>query len=121
MLRCRECGSELVFSARQRGDELCGPCSRAANRRATKADLARAAPRGLTIVGRLRACVRDGRSAPFTASEARELLDALDLREGLLRELGECSRCRNVPERLRRHCPFCRGTKLERSVLEVLE
>jgi hypothetical protein len=27
---CRSCGSRLVFSARMRGDELCGPCSRIA-------------------------------------------------------------------------------------------
>jgi hypothetical protein len=27
---CRECGADLLFSARARGNGLCGPCTRAA-------------------------------------------------------------------------------------------
>lgn len=26
--QCERCGTELLFSARQRGDRLCGPCGR---------------------------------------------------------------------------------------------
>lgn len=41
---CSSCGVELLFSARSRGDGLCGPCSRRANGTQTEADLYGGAP-----------------------------------------------------------------------------
>lgn len=41
---CRKCGCYLIYGARQRGDGLCGPCSRKANGKQTPADKAREEP-----------------------------------------------------------------------------
>lgn len=41
--RCSQCGDPLMFSSRQRGDGLCGSCSRTANGTQTQADLMREA------------------------------------------------------------------------------
>lgn len=43
---CRECADPLLFTARSRGDELCGPCSRSANGTRPDADADRASRTG---------------------------------------------------------------------------
>lgn len=43
---CRECGTDLLFSARARGNGLCGPCTRAADLAGVTRDI------GLAIIAR---------------------------------------------------------------------
>jgi hypothetical protein len=64
---CKVCGaSPLLFSARQRGDGLCSPCSRRANGTETPVDIARAKARHADVCPGPECCEPDPRKGPCT-------------------------------------------------------
>jgi hypothetical protein len=84
LLRCSTCGTGLLYSARQRGDGLCGPCSRIA-----RSDAATPAPTRPP-----RTSYRDGAGVYHPATDARllEIANGVDIEIGAWAELGDAER-----------------------------